>query len=69
MLNVGEMSGTLSEQLDHIAKEYRDRLSYLVASLGKLIEPIILIVAGVLFAVIIAGLLLPVYDLASQVSG
>ena len=69
MLNVGEMSGTLSEQLDHIAKEYRNRLSYLVASLGKMIEPIILIVAGVLFAVIIAGLLLPVYDLASQVSG
>ena len=69
MLNVGEMSGTLSEQLDHIAQEYRDRLSYLVAALGKMIEPVILIVAGVLFAVIIAGLLLPVYDLASQVSG
>ncbi len=68
MLNVGEMSGTLSEQLDHIAKEYRDRLSYLVAALGKLIEPVILVIAGVLFAVIIAGLLLPVYDLASQVS-
>jgi len=69
MLNVGEMSGTLSEQFDHIAEEYRDRLSYLVAALGKIIEPVILIIAGVLFAVIIAGLLLPVYDLASQVNG
>jgi len=69
MINVGEMSGTLSEQLNHIAEEYRNRLSNLVAALGKMIEPVILVTAGILFAIIIMGLLLPVYDLASQVSG
>ena len=69
MINVGEMSGTLSEQLNHVAEEYRTRLSNLVAALGKMIEPVILVTAGILFAIIIMGLLLPVYDLASQVSG
>ena len=69
MINVGEMSGTLSEQLNHVAEEYRTRLSNLVAAIGKMIEPVILVTAGILFAIIIMGLLLPVYDLASQVSG
>ena len=65
MINVGEMSGTLTEQLNYVADEYRKRLSTLVATIGKMIEPVILIVAGVLFAVIFGGLLLPIYDLAA----
>ena len=69
MINIGEMSGTLSEQLASVAGEYRNKLSSLVAVIGKMLEPIILIVAGVLFGVIIVGLLLPIYDLVSQVSG
>ena len=68
MINVGEMSGTLTEQLNYVADEYRNRLSTLVATIGKMIEPVILIVAGVLFAVIFGGLLLPIYDLASHIS-
>jgi len=69
MINIGEMSGTLSEQLASIAEEYRNKLSTLVATIGKMLEPIILVVAGVLFGVIIVGLLLPIYDIVSQVSG
>ena len=69
MINVGEMSGSLTEQLDYVSEEYRQKLSLLVASLGKMLEPIVLIVAGSFFAVIIIALLLPIYDLLSQVSG
>lgn len=68
MIGVGELSGTLTEQLDHIADEYRNRLSVLVSSIGKALEPIVLLVAGALFIVIIAGLLLPIYDLISKIS-
>ncbi|MDY6792664.1 MAG: type II secretion system F family protein [Thermodesulfobacteriota bacterium] len=69
MINIGEMSGTLSEQLASVAGEYRKKLSTLVAVIGKMLEPVILVIAGVLFGVIIVGLLLPIYDLVSQVSG
>jgi len=69
MIKIGESSGTLSEQLMYIAEEYRSKLSILVSTIGKTIEPVVLVVAGVLFAIIIGGLLLPVYDLVSQVSG
>ncbi len=68
MIGVGELSGTLTEQLDHIAEEYRNKLSIVVATLGKIIEPLVLIIAGAMFAVIIGGLLLPIYDLISKVS-
>jgi type II secretory pathway component PulF len=69
MIHVGEQSGTLPEQLTYIAEDYRKRLSILVATLGKMIEPIVLVVAGVMFAIIIGGLFLPIYDLISQVAG
>jgi general secretion pathway protein F/type IV pilus assembly protein PilC len=69
MINVGELSGTLPEQLSYIAEDYRNKLSVLVATIGKMIEPMVLVVAGAMFAIIIAGLFLPVYDLVSQVSG
>lgn len=63
MIKIGETSGTLTEQLEYIAEDYQKKLSNFVESLGKVIEPIVLIVAGTMFAIIIAGLFLPIYDL------
>jgi type II secretory pathway component PulF len=37
--------------------------------IGKMIEPIVLVVAGAIFAVIFLALLLPIYDMVSQVGG
>ncbi|MBW2602190.1 MAG: type II secretion system F family protein [Deltaproteobacteria bacterium] len=67
MINVGEQSGTLPEQLSYIAEDCRNKLSVIVATIGKMIEPIVLIVAGAMFAIIIIGLFLPIYDLVSTV--
>ena len=69
MVKVGEESGTLTEQLTHIAEDYRNRLSVVVTTLGKILEPAILVIAGTMFAIIIGGLFLPIYDLVSQLSG
>ncbi len=69
MISVGENSGTLPEQLTYIAEQYQRKLSVIVATIGKAIEPLILVVAGAIFAVIIIGLFLPIYDLVSKVSG
>jgi general secretion pathway protein F/type IV pilus assembly protein PilC len=69
MIGIGEVSGTLEEQLGNIAREYTKRLSNLVEMIGKMIEPIILVVAGAIFAVIFLALLLPVYDMVGHVGG
>jgi general secretion pathway protein F/type IV pilus assembly protein PilC len=68
MISIGEHSGTLPEQLDYIARDYKQKLTRLVASLGKIIEPVVLVVAGVMFAIIMAGLFLPIYDLVGSLS-
>jgi len=68
MLSIGEMSGTLSEQLAYIAEEYRNKLNIIVTTIGKTLEPVVLVVAGTMFAIIIVALLLPIYDLVSQLS-
>jgi len=67
MIAVGEQSGTLTEQLDYIATEYRLRLEHTIQSLAETLKPAVIIVAGILFGVIIAGLFLPVYQLIGQV--
>jgi general secretion pathway protein F/type IV pilus assembly protein PilC len=66
MITIGEMSGTLPDQLSYIAGDYKRKLSHLVTSLGKIIEPVVLVVAGAMFAVIMAGLFLPIYDLVTS---
>lgn len=69
MINIGEVSGTLPEQLQYIAEDYRNKLAVMVSTLGKIIEPFVLIVAGVMFAIIIGGLFLPIYDLIGRLGG
>ena len=67
MIAVGEMTGKLDEQTEYVANIYREKLDGLVQVLSKTLEPLIMTFLGGMFAVIIAGLLLPVYDLISQV--
>ncbi|MEK7885717.1 type II secretion system F family protein [Burkholderia contaminans] len=66
MIAVGENSGSLDRQLQHLAKEYRLRLDRIIGSLSEVIKPLIIVVAGAFFVVIIMALLLPIYDLVKQ---
>jgi len=66
MIAVGEESGSLDQQLAHLAQEYRKRLDSLIQSLSEVIKPAIILVAGALFLFLIVALLLPVYDLVQQ---
>ncbi len=66
MIAVGEESGSLDKQLDRLAVEYRKRLDVVVKSLGEIIKPALIIVAGGLFIFLIVALLLPIYDLVRQ---
>lgn len=67
MIAVGEETAHLEEQTAYVAKQYRERLDSLVQALSKSLEPALLVIMGLLFAVIVAGLLLPIYDLISTI--
>lgn len=66
LINVGEQSGNLDEQLSTLANEYRRRLNHLVATLAEVIKPVVLLMAGALFIFVVVVFLLPVYDLIAQ---
>lgn len=66
MIAVGEESGSLDNQLTHLADEYRKRLEVLVRSLAEILKPVIILIAGGLFLFLIVALLLPIYDLVRQ---
>lgn len=68
MISVGEESGSLDSQLKHLAGEYRQRLDTVVKSLGEIIKPAVILVAGGVFMLLIISLLLPIYDLIKQVA-
>lgn len=72
MIAVGEDSGSIDEQLEHLSAEYRKRLDVVIASLSEIIKPAIILIAGALFFVLVLALLVPIYDLirqAMQISG
>ncbi|GAB4389901.1 MAG: type II secretion system F family protein [Thermodesulfovibrionales bacterium] len=65
MVSVGETSGTLEEQFSYLSEHYLKKLDDISQRIGKMLEPIIIFFLGLIFFVIIVGLLLPVYDLVS----
>jgi type II secretory pathway component PulF len=65
-IRIGEITGTLDNQCAYLAKWYAGKLDDAIDNIGKLIEPLVMVVIGGLFAVIIMGLLLPMYDLVSK---
>jgi type II secretory pathway component PulF len=68
MVAVGEETGTLDTQLKHLAQEYRLRLSQLIGTLSEIIKPVVILVAGAFFLLLVVALLLPIYDLVRQAS-
>ncbi len=67
MVKIGENSGTLDNQFAFLSDHYSTKLDNFSASLGKIIEPLVIIVVGFIFAVIILGLMLPIYDMVSHI--
>jgi type II secretory pathway component PulF len=66
MISIGESTGNLTEQLNYLSEYFLKKLDDVSEKMGKMIEPIIIIVIGGMFVVIILGLLAPIYDLVSR---
>lgn len=65
MIKVGEQTGSLDEILGKLAKFYDKEVDNTLATLTTLLEPFIMIVLGFAVAVMVAGILLPIYNLTS----
>lgn len=65
MIKVGEQTAQLDEILNKVAQFYEKEVDNKVTTLTTLLEPIIMIMLGLGVGALVAGILLPIYNLAS----
>lgn len=67
MVTVGEQTGKLDEMFVRIAKFYSREVENLVGNLIELIQPILMVVIGVMVGFLFAAILLPIYNLVQVI--
>jgi type IV pilus assembly protein PilC len=66
MLRIGEQSGSLEQMLSKTADYYEKEVDDQVKSISTIIEPVLMVILGVVAFIIVAAVLLPIYGLAGQ---
>jgi len=66
MLSIGEKTGKMDIILDRITNFHCREVSNMVANLMTLMEPIIMVIMGVAVGIMVAAVILPMYNLASS---
>ena len=66
MVAIGEQSSNLAPMLEHIGHIYQQRLDYQVDILSQLLEPMLMLLMGVIVGTIIVGLYLPIFDMGAM---
>lgn len=69
MVVVGEETGTVGERLAGIANYYEGEVDKFVKNISTLIEPIIMVILGILVAVLVVSVIMPIYQLTTQIGG
>ena len=67
MAAIGEESGKMDEMLGKAAQVYEDELDEKVNAISTMIEPLMLLMLGGIAAILVAGVLLPIYSLVGQI--
>ncbi|MDO9573605.1 MAG: type II secretion system F family protein [Candidatus Contubernalis sp.] len=67
MVSVGEETGSLPALLERIAVFYEDEVSSMSRRLTALLEPVMLVVVGMVVGVILLALYLPIFNVVTQV--
>lgn len=66
MIQIGEQSGSLEKMLEKIADYYEKEVDTQVKAISTIIEPVLMVILGIVAFIIVAAVLLPVYGLAGQ---
>lgn len=67
MVSIGEESGSLDNMLGKVADFYEAEVDEAVASLSSLMEPLIMVILGVLIGGLVVAMYLPIFKLGSVV--
>jgi len=67
MVEVGESTGALQEMLNSLADFYDEEIETEVSRFITLVEPMLLVIMGVIIAVVVLALYMPLFELSSVV--
>lgn len=66
MISVGEETGSLPSLLDKIAEFYEDEVATISKTISSMIEPILLILVGVVVGIMLVSLYLPIFTIITE---
>lgn len=69
MLRIGEQSGAIESMMAKVADYYEKEVDQQIKTISTIIEPVLMVVLGVVAFVIVAAVLLPIYGLAGKSIG
>ncbi len=69
MIRAGEDSGTMSDVLRDVAEFYARELRTVIKTVTSMIEPIMIVIMGVMVGFIAMSIILPIFKMSSVVSG
>ena len=67
MVEVGESTGALQEMLNSLADFYDEEIETEVSRFITLVEPVLLVTMGIIIAIVVLALYMPLFELSSVV--
>jgi type IV pilus assembly protein PilC len=65
MLKIGEETGMLEQMLEKLADIYEADIDHLITNLAHILEPLIMIILGVLIGVLVIAMYMPIFKLGT----
>jgi type IV pilus assembly protein PilC len=69
MLQAGEKTGSINEMMDSIADFYEDEVETMLAGLTSLLEPLLMVLLGVIIGGVVICMFLPIFKMGEIVGG
>ncbi len=66
MIHIGEQSGAMEKMMSKTAEYYEKDVDDAIKNIQSLLEPIMMVLLGIVALFIIAAVLLPIYNLAGS---
>ena len=66
MLQIGEQSGSMEVMMAKVADYYEKEVDNEIKAISTIIEPVMMILMGIIAIIIVAAILLPIYGLVNQ---
>lgn len=69
MISIGEQTGALDQMLTKIAEFYEDEVDAKVSALTSILEPLMIVIVGIVVAGVLIPMYLPIFQMSDVMSG